>query len=152
MLVLCAWCFPAHAVEADYQAQLGCQTPQTRLLLTTPLQPEPRANVWVLEVLDAMDANRTCNALDPYHLARYLERTAVNDIVQEPIPPLATVQDAIAWEKRVEAAGNADRYEGVTVSLDHLHDRMLSRAFSSAVWTPDGARVSSTWRCSSRVG
>ena len=82
MLALCAWCLPAHAVEADYQAQLGCQTPQTRRLLTTPLQPDPRTNVWVLEVLDAMGANRTCNALDPYQLARYLERTAVNGIVQ----------------------------------------------------------------------
>lgn len=124
-----------------YQAQLACRTPQTMQLLATPLQPDPRANVWVLEVLDAMGQNRVCNDLDPRRFANFLERMAVNDVVREPIPPLATVRDAIAWEKQVEDAGLDDRFEGVTVNLHHLHDRTLSRAFSPAMWAPDGSQV-----------
>ena len=127
----------AHADVESYQAQLACQTPQTKQLLAAPLKPDPRDNVWVLEVLDAMGVNRECNELSPILFAAFLERSALNGIVHEPIPPLATVAEAIAWEKKVADAPGNDRYEGVTINLDKLRNRALKKSFSLAMWSAD---------------
>lgn len=119
----------------DYQQQLSCSSSQSQQLLNAAIKPDPRDNVWVLEVLDAMGLNRYCNELHAGYYANFLERQAANDILKEPIPQLATVHDAIAWERTIES-DRADRHDGVTTDRNHLHDRMLTRAFRMQPWLP----------------
>ena len=102
------------------------------------MHPDPRANVWVLEVLDAMDMNRRCPELDEHLFANYLERQAANDIVQEPIGQPATVREAIQWEKQAEYEATPKE---VAHDLAHIHSRLLTHGFAMEPWSPAAADV-----------
>jgi hypothetical protein len=135
--------FPACALAMaetprDLQEQLDCASPRNQQLLNAPMHPEPRDNVWVLEVLDAMGRNRHCQQLREDLFANYLERQDANDIVQEPIGQPATVREAIEWENKAEFEGTP---EEVAHDRTHIHSRLLTRGFALEPWVPTAADV-----------
>lgn len=132
--------FVAYHAEAsidfqDRRSQAACETPETRALLAAQLEPDPRDNVWVLEVMDTI-AGATCQALSPALYGNYLDRLELNKLVQEPIPTLKTVREAIAWENEVEFAGTDDRHNGVTRRMKKLRDRAFTKSLALRTWQP----------------
>jgi hypothetical protein len=136
LLPACAWAMAE--TPRDYQEQLDCAAARNQQLLNAPMRADPRANVWVLEVLDAMGMNRHCAQLDEHLFANYLERQAANDVVQEQIGEPATVREAIEWENKAEFAGTP---EEVAHDRTHIHSRLLSRGFAVEAWAPPAAGV-----------
>lgn len=128
----------AQKTPADYQAQLDCASPRNQALLNAAIHPDPRENVWVLEVLNAMGLNRHCPELHEDLFANYLERQAANDIVQEAIGQPATVRDAIEWERRAEYENTPQE---VAHDRGHIHRRLLTHAFALEPWTPAAAEI-----------
>jgi hypothetical protein len=122
----------------DYQAQLDCTSPRNQELLDSRWHSDPRDNVWVLEVLNAMGLNRHCPELREDLIANYIERQAANDVVQEPIGEPATVREAIAWERK---ADEEKVPESVAHDREHIHRRLLTRGFAIEPWAPAAADI-----------
>jgi hypothetical protein len=123
---------------SDYQAQLDCNSPSNQKLFNAPMHPDPRDNVWLLVVLGAMGLGRHCQELDENMFAKYLERQAANDILQEPIGQPATVREALEWERRT---WSEHLQLGVSRDREQIHNRMLTRAFALEPWAPKAADV-----------
>jgi hypothetical protein len=128
----------AESPSAARLAQFDCASPRNQALLTAPVQPDPRDNVWVLEVLEPMGLNGHCQELKEDLLANYLERQAANDVVKEDIGRPATIRDAIEWERKAEYENTPP---DVAHDRTHIHSRLLSRGFALDAWTPAAADV-----------
>lgn len=128
----------AEQASAARMAQFDCASPKNRAMLDAPVHPDPRDNVWVLEVLEPMGLNGHCQELDEHLLANYLERQAANDVVKEDIGQPATIREAIAWEKQAEFGNTPPE---VAHDRTHIHSRLLTRGFSLDAWTPAAADV-----------
>jgi hypothetical protein len=136
--LLPAVAFPAEQHSAASLAQADCASPNNQAMLNASVHPDPRDNVWVLEVLEPMGLYHHCQELEEGLLANYLERQAANDVVKEDIGQPATIREAIQWEKKAEFE---DTPAEVAHDRTHIHSRLLTRGFAIDTWSPKAADV-----------